>query len=544
MKKKTDSFAYHHGGRGKFNSQRNHNQKPRSDSISTNSKKTNHQRGDDDELKSVSCPEFSQLSLHDEEDADDFKPPNRKGNNTRYHNQRKKQSGKGGIDSDNDDGGSEEGGEELFGVSMNNNNSKHSFTPGTRNSNSTPSKSKQRFDKLRSSPSPEAILNVNLETPLQNKHKTLTNPRDTPPPTTVADHVKRAIGERWKGRLDYPNNSFYTGELLKREDGQTVRDGTGTSFDAVKSKLFEGTFVDDLKTGFGTTRYSDKVHQGNYYRGLRHGPGSFIFANGERYDGDFFRGEFHGNGKMIWKDGSLFEGTFKRGKIRYGTRKSPDKAETYEGYFDEKGLSNGYGVTSFVNGDFHQGFYRNGVPHGKGVRFSRSEGSYTYCEYTNGKQVLGPTFVVTSSGVNGYKFVGTHEEDDDTEKEEISTTGKLFGRLDGDEEDIEAEDRILTRLGHFHNLSEAFLFPPNIVYGTYRTLRSCVTAEFGYGPVVKEDTGACWHDLDTGNVRWARLGPSGQGPIGKALFVFATKPLRARLENYPQEGTIDDIVNL
>ena len=48
---------------------------------------------------------------------------------------------------------------------------------------------------------------------------------------------------------------------------------------------------------------------------MRHGKGTYIFANGDTYEGDFKENKMHGEGKYTWTSGRFYEGLFEDGKI-------------------------------------------------------------------------------------------------------------------------------------------------------------------------------------------------------------------------------------
>jgi hypothetical protein len=189
-------------------------------------------------------------------------------------------------------------------------------------------------------------------------------------------------------------------------------------------------------------------------------------------------------------------------------------------------------------------------------------GSKTYNNYVNGTpeahsrfvQTLGTRYCFAGEYGCSKQYLAAAFNKDSTFNDDIDS--RPFGRCEGvlrneehesdaasseGEEEAE-EDRIQIRMGYFCQDSS---IPPKLVQGTYTTARTRITAQqFTDGPVVKEGTGAAFHDLETGNVRWAKLGATGVGPIGKALFVFANASLRARVETYQAEGALSGVLNL
>mgnify|MGYP003849388355 CR=1 FL=1 len=46
--------------------------------------------------------------------------------------------------------------------------------------------------------------------------------------------------------------------------------------------------------------------------GKKHGKGTFIYANGDKYEGEFKNNIFHGDGTLIFADGTKYKGNFKK----------------------------------------------------------------------------------------------------------------------------------------------------------------------------------------------------------------------------------------
>jgi len=73
-----------------------------------------------------------------------------------------------------------------------------------------------------------------------------------------------------------------------------------------------------------------------------YGLGSYIYANGTRYNGNFFGGLKNGKGSLEYPDGSIFTGEFILDTI------------------------NGYGTTRYADGSYYEGMYLKGVRSGYG----------------------------------------------------------------------------------------------------------------------------------------------------------------------------------
>ena len=102
------------------------------------------------------------------------------------------------------------------------------------------------------------------------------------------------------------------------------------------------------KHGIGTYLYEDgDKYEGEFKDGLRNGHGIYYFANGDKYVGQFFEDEFNGQGTMYFANGSKYSGQFKDGK------------------------QHGEGTLYFTNDNKYVGGFKNGKRHGKGVFFYR-----------------------------------------------------------------------------------------------------------------------------------------------------------------------------
>ena len=66
----------------------------------------------------------------------------------------------------------------------------------------------------------------------------------------------------------------------------------------------------------------------------RHGKGTLIYSDGDRYVGEFWRGKKHGHGTFTWTDGSRYEGNWKANMMHgKGTFWRSDGRSFFEGVF-------------------------------------------------------------------------------------------------------------------------------------------------------------------------------------------------------------------
>lgn len=104
-----------------------------------------------------------------------------------------------------------------------------------------------------------------------------------------------------------------------------------------------------------TNRYRGSVSK----KGLKHGKGSFFYANGDSYEGDWVSNKKHGMGYYKYANGDQYMGEFWQAK------------------------KNGRGVYQFFSGDIYEGEYRNGLMDGTG-NYQYADGSYYIGDFSQG----------------------------------------------------------------------------------------------------------------------------------------------------------------
>jgi hypothetical protein len=152
-----------------------------------------------------------------------------------------------------------------------------------------------------------------------------------------------------EGRVIFPDDSRYEGIF---QEGAIIN---GTAFFA-NGDRYEGGFTLISRTEqisatvrVGTTLdgepvLGEKQIERTFYSSQPDGVGSYIFANGNRYEGEFFSGEPFGQGTFIHTTGTVCEGYF------------------FTRNFDGRGAT-----CTYRNGDRYQGELRQGRPHGTGT---------------------------------------------------------------------------------------------------------------------------------------------------------------------------------
>ena len=119
--------------------------------------------------------------------------------------------------------------------------------------------------------------------------------------TAELDYMNRTI--------TYSNGDVYTGDI----EG-IYRHGNGKMVFATTGDVYEGSFVDDELTGYGTYTYENgDVYVGYLSGGSKEGTGTYTWASGARYEGAFQNGLANGLGVFVWSDGARYEGDFRDG---------------------------------------------------------------------------------------------------------------------------------------------------------------------------------------------------------------------------------------
>lgn len=122
-----------------------------------------------------------------------------------------------------------------------------------------------------------------------------------------------------------------------------------------------------------------EIYEGEVSRGLRHGRGVLLYADGLLYEGHFWKGREHGHGVLMTGDrtivytGDWLEGSFNGRGTYYYASVNQDENERYEGDWKE-GLRHGKGDYFYRNGCIYRGDWREHKRHGRGL-FTWPDGS-------------------------------------------------------------------------------------------------------------------------------------------------------------------------
>lgn len=193
-------------------------------------------------------------------------------------------------------------------------------------------------------------------------------------------------------------------QALKKK--KKLLNGANIKFTFPSGATYEGSFKDGKIEGYGVYTYAQTgdVYAGEWKADLKHGHGSYKFANGDRYVGQWYMGNKHGKGQFAFVNGDEYVGSWRDNQMNgYGIFQIVENGDRYEGYW-KGGLRQGRGTLRHGNGDVYDGEWDGGQEQGLGV-FYQSNGDLYCGEWKNaamdGKGVLrekGITFLVEYVG--------------------------------------------------------------------------------------------------------------------------------------------------
>jgi len=132
--------------------------------------------------------------------------------------------------------------------------------------------------------------------------------------------------------------------------------------DPQKSSTVNCSFVDGKCEGPGTTIWANgNRREGNYVDNYAEGKGIFVWVNGDRYEGDFVQGKRTGKGSLVWANGNRYTGDFVDGvRTGKGVFAWADGSH-YEGDFVQNKRI-GKGVMTWPDGNQQEGDFVDGKP--------------------------------------------------------------------------------------------------------------------------------------------------------------------------------------
>jgi len=138
--------------------------------------------------------------------------------------------------------------------------------------------------------------------------------------------------------------------------GTTYKNGKATS------DIYEGEVKNGLRHGNGTYTFADgKKYIGQFKDDMYFGSGTLIMPDGSKYVGQFKDDQFNGQGTYTWADQSRYTGQFINGSFQgKGTYIWPD-GKKYVGEWKDN-RKNGFGIYYLANGAIDkQGIFKDDV---------------------------------------------------------------------------------------------------------------------------------------------------------------------------------------
>jgi hypothetical protein len=215
-------------------------------------------------------------------------------------------------------------------------------------------------------------------------------------------------GQKTKGKLKFLDGAYYNGFF---KNG--IYSGQGILIDPKGKVLNEGIWADGKIVNAQKTQFSknsaklskkdrlpncpspdetkdthkERIADWNYCHGVY--VAKMEPMKGSVIEADFIKGVPNGFGKFTYPDESAyFEGTFRNGRFEFGLLKffkeSKPSGEIYYGWFFQD-VPNGYGEWQFENGNYYEGEFKDGVPHGAGIMFEKLTGKELEGIWQDGK---------------------------------------------------------------------------------------------------------------------------------------------------------------
>jgi hypothetical protein len=207
-----------------------------------------------------------------------------------------------------------------------------------------------------------------------------------------------------KGFLIEASGQKYEGDWF---DG--IKQGKGI-FIEVSGQKYEGTWINEKKDGKGIETYPVKDQQGRLsYNGewkddLKHGFGTQIWKNGEKYEGQWTSG-YRTKGIMIFTDGSKYDGELLNAKRHgYGTQSDKKGAILYLGKWMDDVFVGAYNGTLSNEDGTYTGQINNQKKNGKGtMNYSKGKDGLIKSEgdWDNDKFIQGTFYFEEGATISG-----------------------------------------------------------------------------------------------------------------------------------------------
>eukprot|EP01032_Pedospumella_encystans_P016036 gene16036-18313_t len=170
------------------------------------------------------------------------------------------------------------------------------------------------------------------------------------------DDVFDGIGDI---HIPAPHQSFYTGGIQNFK-----KHGYGEFYASKYS--YKGNWVEGEMDGYGELSFPNEGYVGHFKAGLKHGEGTYTYANKDTYTGMFAEDKRHGYGVQRNADGGTYEGGWKD-DMQHGKGKMYADGTKYIGEWASD-KQNGLGMLIYSDGGTYEGDFVEGKMHGKGIK--------------------------------------------------------------------------------------------------------------------------------------------------------------------------------
>ncbi|OMJ65261.1 hypothetical protein SteCoe_38668 [Stentor coeruleus] len=208
--------------------------------------------------------------------------------------------------------------------------------------------------------------------------------------TRNCDILESLTGE---GTLTFIDGSFTMGSWKK----YFMYYGYGISC-IKKKEIYKGTLKDNIKTGYGVCRYSNRTYKGYWKDNVKAGIGKLISDHYKGYFTEIFTGKWSNDiresGKLVAEYRYSITGYFDNA-IEKEKEKSKglfdSKRDYYEGMLTGE-YKEGKGIMHYQDGSTYKGDWKDNKRHGKGI-YTSNNGSYFIGKWECDKKIFGVTSV-------------------------------------------------------------------------------------------------------------------------------------------------------
>lgn len=164
--------------------------------------------------------------------------------------------------------------------------------------------------------------------------------------------------------------------------------------------VYEGGVRGDLRHGQGTNVFPDgQKYVGEWKDGAPNGKGKLSKPDGSSYEGDWKMGTPHGRGTFVYPDGVTYVGEIREGRLHGQGTYTTEDGRKLVGVFNNGVISSG--EIYLPDGSVYKGEITNTRPSGKGV-LKTPEGTVFDCEWRMGA----PDGQGTITDAKGNKYIG------------------------------------------------------------------------------------------------------------------------------------------